>query len=54
MTPQDLSSFALALFLDLIGMDFKCVAWVSSTDLPFISFLSLFTLIDTKYDFFGR
>lgn len=49
--PQDLCRFALTLFFDLMGMGFECAAWVSSTNLLFISFLSLFTFINVVYDF---
>lgn len=49
--PKDLSGFTLALFSNLIGIGFECIAWISSANLPFASFLYLFTLTNIKYDF---
>lgn len=51
MMPQDLFGFFLTLFSNLKGMGYKCVTWVSSANLYFTSFLTLFTLTNTEFNF---
>lgn len=51
VTPQDLSRFILALFFNLMGTGFKCVARMSLANLSFTFFLALFTFIDAEFNF---